>query len=53
MTGKSMAEALVYAVAAGTGTTLRPGSALCRKEDFLKLVPKVKLYRNDEIINIR
>jgi fructose-1-phosphate kinase PfkB-like protein len=31
------------AVAAGTATTLRPGTALCQKDDFLKLVPKVKL----------
>jgi len=42
--GKSLKEALVYAVAAGTATTLRPGTALCRKEDFLKLIPGVKLH---------
>jgi len=41
--GKSLKEALTYAVAAGTATTLRPGTALCQKEDFLKLVPKIKL----------
>src|SRR4030042_4289155 len=38
---KKLRKSLVYAVAAGTSTTLRPGTALCRKEDFLKLVPKV------------
>jgi len=36
-------KALVCAVAAGTATTLRPGTALCQKEDFLELVPQVKL----------
>jgi 6-phosphofructokinase 2 len=41
--GKSFKEALVFAVAAGTATTLRPGTALCQKEDFLKLVPKVRV----------
>ena len=41
--GKSLDTALTYAVAAGTATTLRPGTALCRKEDFLKLVPQIKL----------
>lgn len=39
--GKSFKEALIYAVAAGTATTLRPGTALCQKGDFLKLVPEV------------
>jgi 6-phosphofructokinase 2 len=38
-------KALVYAVAAGTATTLREGTALCAREDFLKLVPKVKVRR--------
>jgi 6-phosphofructokinase 2 len=38
---KSFKEALIYAVAAGTATTLRPGTALCQKEDFLKLVSEV------------
>jgi len=52
VSGKSPYESLVFAVAAGTGTTLRPGSALCRKDDFLKLVSRVKLFRNDEIRNI-
>jgi len=41
--GKNLKEALTYAVAAGTATTLRPGSALCQKGDFLKLVAKVKI----------
>ncbi len=41
--GRSLKEALTYSVAAGTATTLRPGTALCQKDDFLKLVPEVKL----------
>ncbi|HDH10773.1 MAG TPA: 1-phosphofructokinase [Nitrospirae bacterium] len=40
---KTLKEALVCAVAAGTATTLRPGTALCRKEDFLRLVPQIIL----------
>jgi 6-phosphofructokinase 2 len=47
--GKTMQESLRYAVAAGTATTLRPGPALCTEDDFLALVPKVKLYREEEI----
>jgi 6-phosphofructokinase 2 len=49
LTGKTMKEALVCAVAAGTATTLRPGPALCTKEDFLELVPQVGLVQGDEI----
>ncbi|MCW7075981.1 MAG: 1-phosphofructokinase [Candidatus Syntrophoarchaeum sp.] len=41
--GKNLKEALVYAVAAGTATTLMPGTALCKRDDFLKLVPAIKL----------
>ena len=43
--GKSLKEALTYAVAAGTvtATTLRVGTALCQKDDFLKLVQKIDL----------
>jgi 6-phosphofructokinase 2 len=41
--GKGNKEALAYAVAAGTATTLMPGTALCRKEDFLKLLPAVQV----------
>jgi 6-phosphofructokinase 2 len=40
---KTRKEALAYAVAAGTATTLMPGTALCRKEDFLKLLPQVQI----------
>jgi len=39
--GEPLRTALVYAVAAGTATTLKPGTALCRREDFLRLVPKI------------
>jgi 6-phosphofructokinase 2 len=41
--GKDLRESLVYAAAAGTATTLRLGTALSQKEDFLNLVPQVKL----------
>ena len=41
--GKELKECLVYAVAAGTATTLRQGTALSQKEDFDRLVPQVKL----------
>jgi 6-phosphofructokinase 2 len=41
--GKSLKEALTYAVAAGTATTMKPGTALCEKDDFLKLIPEVTL----------
>ena len=35
---ESLQESLRYAVAAGTATTSRPGTALCQKDDFLKLL---------------
>lgn len=41
--GKDLRESLIYAVAAGTATTLSLGTALCQKSDFLKLVTQVKL----------
>lgn len=41
--GKDLRECLTYAAAAGTATTLRQGTALCQKEDFLRLVPQVNL----------
>lgn len=39
-------EALTFAVAAGTATTMRPGTALCRKEDLQALLPEVKVDAN-------
>jgi 6-phosphofructokinase 2 len=42
--GKSLREALINSVAAGTATTLRPGTALCQKDDFLQLITKVKVH---------
>ncbi|VAX34366.1 1-phosphofructokinase [hydrothermal vent metagenome] len=42
--GKTLKESLTYAVAAGTATTLKPGTALCRKEDFLELVPQINIH---------
>ena len=50
VTGKTLQEALVFAVAAGTATTLRPGPALCTKDNFLELVPRIKLYKDEEIL---
>ncbi len=41
--GFSDEEALIYAVAAGSATTLKPGTALATLEDALKLKDKVKL----------
>ena len=41
--GKSLREALINSVAAGTATTLMPGTALCQKDDFLRLVQEVKV----------
>ncbi len=51
VTDKTIQEALIYAVAAGTATTLQPGPALCTKEEFLKLVAQVKLYPEKDINN--
>lgn len=45
--GKSLKESLVCAVAAGTATTLKPGTALCEKEDFVKLVPEITVRAYD------
>ena len=42
-TGFSEEDALKYAVAAGTATTLKPGTALATLEDTLKIVEQVKL----------
>ena len=52
LTGKTLQEALACAVAAGTATTLQPGPALCRKDDFLELIPQVKLYQQEEISKV-
>ena len=41
--GKDLSESLIYSAAAGTATTIRQGTALCQEEDFLKLVPQVRL----------
>jgi 6-phosphofructokinase 2 len=41
--GHDLLECLIYATAAGTATTLRQGTALCKKEDFERLVPQVKV----------
>jgi 6-phosphofructokinase 2 len=49
VSGRSLKESLIYAVAAGTATTLRPGTALCKKDDFLKLIPEIKLHAKENI----
>jgi 6-phosphofructokinase 2 len=41
--GRDLKDCLIYAAAAGTATTLRQGTALCQKEDFIRLLPQVKL----------
>ena len=41
--GKDLKQCLIYAVAAGTATTLRQGTALCQKDDFERIVPQVRL----------
>ncbi len=43
--GKSIEEAVAYAVAAGTATTMKPGTALCTCEDFTNLIPQVKVEK--------
>jgi len=42
---EGLKKAIIYAVAAGTATTLREGTALCGREDFLKLVPRIKVRK--------
>lgn len=46
---KTLEQTLTCAVAAGTATTMRPGPALCSKDDFLKLIPQVRIYKEQEI----
>jgi 6-phosphofructokinase 2 len=41
--GEDLKRSLIYAVAAGTATTLQPGTALCDKEAFTNLLPTVEL----------
>ena len=41
--GRDLKQCLIYAVAAGTATTLRQGTALCQKDDFERIVPLVLL----------
>jgi 6-phosphofructokinase 2 len=43
--GDDIAEASRLAVAAGTATTLTPGTELCRRRDVEKLLPQVKIKR--------
>ena len=41
--GKNLKEALICGVAAGTATTLQPGTALCTKDDFERLVTRIRI----------
>jgi 6-phosphofructokinase 2 len=41
--GKNLKESLTYAVAAGTATTMQSGTALCKKDDFKRLISEVKI----------
>jgi 6-phosphofructokinase 2 len=43
MNGRDLKRSLMYAVAAGTATTLRPGTALCEMRDFDSILQDVKL----------
>jgi len=40
---KPLKECLAYAVAASTATTLRRGTALCRRKDFEQIIPRIAL----------
>lgn len=43
--GKDLQEALVYAVAAGTATTMRSGTALGSREDIMALMQEVQVKK--------
>lgn len=43
--GKDLSEALTYAVAAGTATTMRSGTALGRREDVMALVQQIQVKK--------
>jgi 6-phosphofructokinase 2 len=43
--GHGIEEASRWAAAAGTATTLTPGTELCRREDVERLLPQVKVER--------
>jgi len=47
VTGKSLPQTLACAVAAGTATISRPGTALCQRDDFFTLLPQVNLQSED------
>jgi hypothetical protein len=43
---EGLQEALTYAVAAGTNTALREGTALCAPKDFLDLLPRTTVRKS-------
>jgi 6-phosphofructokinase 2 len=49
VSGKDLPQALIYAVAAGTATISRPGTALCRRDDFLNLLPQITLLQGEQV----
>jgi 6-phosphofructokinase 2 len=40
-TGLGQKECLIYATAAGTATTLKPGTARANKQDVLDMLPRI------------
>jgi 6-phosphofructokinase 2 len=46
--GKSLADCVRFATAAGTAGTLAPGNQLCRLRDVQRLLPKVRVEGFDE-----
>jgi 6-phosphofructokinase 2 len=40
--GRPWQEVLQYGIAAGTATTMNPGTELCKKEDVERLYAKLK-----------
>jgi 1-phosphofructokinase family hexose kinase len=43
LNGKDLKDSLICAVAAGTAATLSDGKILCSKEDFMKVIPQIKI----------
>ncbi len=43
--GLDLRRSLVYATAAGTATTLKPGTARCTKEDVMEMLPRIRFEK--------
>lgn len=51
--GSSLKESLIYAVAAGTATTLSASASLCKKDDFIDLLSQIRLnVIQDNIVGV-